>query len=191
MNDTKGTNPFSSLRWGWIAILAAAALAILETQRLVTLIGWERTLPFARDLLPAAMAAAAMTLFASLVIIVLALVPRTRKWGLGLGIGWGAIVFGSSLWVVIGPYVKNLWQELLFRVHLTNSLLLYEVFGGPDRRMAAWISTLGGLLAIGSLKGFLDSPRDRLDSGIVAFAIFYAALYDLAAAVVARLVTPH
>ena len=191
MADKKGTTPVSALRWAWLAILAAAALAALETKELITLINWERTLPFARDLLPGAIATASMTLAAFLTVFALVLIPRTRKWGLGLGIAWGTIVMASSLWVVAGPYVRNLWQELLFRAHLTNSLIQYEAIGTPQRSLAVWVSALGALLAVGSAKGFADQPRDRLDLGVIMMSIFYAALFYLAIAIVARLVTPH
>lgn len=191
MKSPTGTDSRSSLRWIWLATLVAAALAALETQRLLVLIRWERTLPFARDLLPGAIATASMTLAAYLFIIALVFVRRTRKWGLALGIAWGAIIMGSSLWVIIGPHVKNVWQELLLRSHLTNALIQYGSIRGSQRATAAWLAGLGALLAAISAKAFIDRPRDRLDRGVVAVSIFYAALYYLAIAFVARLVTPH
>ncbi|HVB34325.1 MAG TPA: hypothetical protein VNJ52_08155 [Patescibacteria group bacterium] len=191
MNDKTGTNVASSLRWAWIAVLVAAALAALETRQLVMLIHWERTLPFARDLLPSAIAEASMALAAYLLIIALLLVRRARKWACALGIGWGAIVMGVSLWVLVGPDVKNLWQELLLRAHLTRVLIRYQYFGGSEQWMTISTAGLNALLALGSAKGFADCPRDRLDRGIIVVGIFYAALYYLVMAIVARLVTPH
>ncbi|HVB99111.1 MAG TPA: hypothetical protein VNJ12_07245 [Candidatus Dormibacteraeota bacterium] len=191
MAAKKGTKPGFPLRWGWMAVLAGAALAALETRELITLVGWERTLPFARALLVGAIATAAMTLAALLLIVALVVIPRTRKWGLALGIAWGAIVTASSLWVAVGPYVKNLWQELLFRAHLTSVLVQYEAVRSPQRRLTDWIAGLGALLVASSAKGFADRPRDRLDLGIIMMSIFYAAFYYLAIAIVARLVTPH
>lgn len=191
MNDQTGTNSSSSLRWGWIAIAAAVVLAAMQVQWLMTLIRYERILPFARDILPSAIATAAMTLLAYLVIIGLAIARPTRKWALALGIGWGAIVLGSSLWVVIGAPVKNLWQELLLRLHVTNALIQYEATGAARLRTASLVAGLGALLAAGSAKGFAECRRDRLDRGIIMASLFYAAFYDLAVAIVARLVTPH
>jgi hypothetical protein len=190
MNERTGTAA-PGLRWGWVAIVAAGALAAMEAQRLMALVQFERTLPFARDLLPGAIATAAMTLAAYLLIIGLSFVRQARKWALALGIGWGAIIFGSSLWVVVGPHVKNVWQELLLRLHLTNALIRYEAFGTARLRMAGLVAGLGAILAAGCAKGFAECPRDRLDRGIIMASIFYAAFYDLAVAIVARLVTPH
>ena len=191
MNDQIGTNSASPMRWGWIAVPAAGALAGIEGQRLVMLVRYERTLVFARDLIPAAIATAAMALLAYLLILAFIFVRRTRKWALALAIGWGLIVMGSSLWVVMGPSVKNLWQELLLRMHMTSALIQYMALGRSRLRMAALEAGLGGLLAAASAKGFAESPRDRLDRGIIMASVFYAAFYDLAVAIVARLVTPH
>lgn len=179
------------MRWGWIAVPAAGALAAIEVQRLVMLVRYERALVFARDLIPGAIATAAMALLAYLLILILIFVRRARKWGLALAIGWGAIVMGSSLWVLMGPGVKNLWQELLLRLHLTHALIQYMALGRSRLRMAALEAGLGGLLAAASAKGFAESPRDRLDRGMIMASLFYAAFYDLAVAFLARLVTPH
>jgi hypothetical protein len=80
---------------------------------------------------------------------------------------------------------------LLLRLHLTNALIQYEAFGGANRHLAGWVAGLAGLLVLGSVKAFSDSPRERLDRGIILASIFYAAFYDLATAIVARLVTPR
>lgn len=191
LDDKRGTETAFSLRWAWVAVLAAGALAVLEALQLVQLIHWERTLVFARDLLPSAIASASMTLAAYLLIIVLLFVPRVRKWACALGTGWGAIILGASLWVIVGPHVKNVWQELLLRTHLTNVLVRSELVGRSERMRMIWISSLSAALALGSAKGFADRPRHRLDRGIIVVSIFYAALYYLAMAIVARLVTPH
>ncbi len=178
-------------RWRWVAVAAAVALGAIEGQRLVTFVGWERTLPYARDLLPGAIAAAAMTLAAYLLILALLLLRRGRKWGLALGIGWGAIVAGSALWLWLGPHAKNLWYALAFHWHMTNTLRHYESIPGPTVREARWVAALGILLALGAAKAFADSARDRLDRGILLASLFYAAFYNLAMAIVARVVTPH
>jgi hypothetical protein len=172
--------------WRWVAAAAAAALAAVEIRRLVVLVGWERTLPFARDFLPAAIATSAMGLAACLLILLL-LFTRRRKWGLCLAIGWGAITLGAPLW----PHAKNLWYQLAWRLHLTDSLRHVIVLGGHGSWQAYAIAGLGALLALSAAIAFAKSPRDRIDRGILLASLFYAAFYFLATGVVARLVTPH
>ena len=171
--------------------VAAAVLGAMEARRLVTLVHWERTMPFARDFLPGAIATTVMTLAAYLLLLILLFLPRSRKWALALGIAWGAIMAGTSLWVWVGPHAKNLWYEAAFHLHLVKTLVRYEVVVGPTIRAAQWLSGFAVLLAISSAKAFADSPRERLDKGIVLASLFYAAFYFLAMAVVARFVTPH
>ncbi len=177
--------------WRWIAVAAAAALVAIEGRRLATLIRWQRTLTFAHDLLPGAIAAAIMTVAAYLLILVLLLVRRGRKWALALGIGWGAIMAGSSLWLWLGAYAKNLWYETGFRLHMTNTLRHYMSIPGPTMREAQWVVALGILLALSAAKAFADLPRERLDRGILLASVFCAAFYSLATVIVARLVTAH
>jgi hypothetical protein len=181
VSPTRRRNP-----WLWLAAAAAAALAVVEIRRLVVLVGWERTLPFARDFLPGAIATSAMGLAACLLILLL-FFTRRRKWGLGLAIGWGAITLGAPLW----PHAKNLWYQLAWRLHLTDSLRHVIVVGGPGARQLYWMAGLGALLALSAALAFAKSPRDRIDRGILLASLFYAAFYFLATGVVARLVTPH
>lgn len=191
MNAETASESARPAPWRWVAVIAAASLGAIELQRLVTFIRWERALPFARDVLPGAIAAAALALAAYLLILALLLLPRGRKWGLALGIGWGAIVAGSSLWLWLGPYAKNLWYATAFRLHMTNTLRHYQSLGGPTVREAQWVAGLGILLALCAAKAFADSARERLDRGVLLACLFYAAFYDLAVGIVSRLVTPH
>jgi len=191
MNLETSSEPGRRAAWRWVAVAAAAALGVIESQRLVTLVRWDRTLAFAQGLLRGAIAAAAMTLAAYLLALILLLVRRGRKWGLALGIGWGAIMAGSSLWFWLGPRAKNLWYAVAFRLHMTNTLRHYMSIPGPTMREAQWAAGLGVLLALGAAKAFANSPRERLDRGVLLAGVFCAAFYDLAIAVVARLVTPH
>lgn len=177
--------------WLWVAAATAIALAVYETQRLLTLIRWERTLPFARDILPAAIATSAMTLAAYLLILCLLLTRRFRKWGLALAIAWGTIVAGTTIWIWAGPHVKNLWYEMAFHFHWTKSVMRFRTISGPGIRRVFWVTGLAALLGGTSGKAFADSPRDRLDLGILLASIFYAAFYFLAVGIVARLVTPR
>jgi hypothetical protein len=172
--------------WVWVAGAAAACLAAIQVRRLVTFVGWERTLPFARDFLPGAIATAAMSLAACLLILLL-LFSRRRKWGFSLAIGWGAITLGAPLW----PHAKNLWYQLAWRLHLTGSLRHVIVVGGPGEWPVYWIAGLGALLAVSAALGFARTPRDRLDRGILLASLFYAAFYFLATGIVAQLVTPR
>ena len=184
--STAAKRPF----WLWVAAVAAAALAVFEVQRLLILIRWERTLPFARDFLPGAIATSAMTLGAYLLILGLLFTRRFRKWGLALAIAWGTIVAGTTLWVWAGPHVKNLWYELAFRFHYTKTLMRFRTFNRGSRRVF-WISGLAILLGGSSAKAFADTPREQLDLGILLASMFYAAFYFLAVGIVARLVTPR
>ena len=178
-------------RWRWVAIGTAIALAAIEARRLVTLIGWERAYPYARDFLPAAIATAVMTLAAYLLILELILTRRNRKWGLALGIAWGAIASGTSLWIWLGPYAKNLWHSLAYRLGLSKTLVHYGIVGWSSIHAAIWLGVLALVLVLSAAKAFLDSPRERLDRGIVLASLFYAAFYFLAIGIVARLVTPR
>ncbi|MGA9885246.1 MAG: hypothetical protein WBQ34_16145 [Candidatus Acidiferrales bacterium] len=191
MNLGATSEPARITPWRWIAVAAAAALGSIEIRRLATLIRWQRTLSFAHNLLPGAIAAAIMTAAAYLLILVLLLVRRGRKWGLALGIGWGAIVAGSSLWLWLGARAKNLWYETAFRLHVTNTLRHYISMTGPAMREAQLVAGLGALLALSAAKTFADSPRERLDRGILLASFFCAAFYGLATVIVAGLVTPH
>lgn len=177
--------------WLWAAVGVATALAAIETRRLVTLIGWEHTLPFARDFLPGAIAAAAMTLAAYLLILSLLLTRRGRKWGMALAIAWGAIVAGSALWFWLGPQVKNLWYAIAFHFHLTKTLTRYGVVAGPGVHQAQWDAGLAIALALTSAKAFASSLRERLDLGILLASVFFGAFYYLAVGIVSRLVTPR
>lgn len=177
--------------WLWVAAGSAAVLAVLETQRLLTLIRWEHTLPFARDFLPGAIATSAMALGAYVLLTVLMVTRRFRKWGLALAIAWGVIVAGTTLWVWAGPHVKNFAYALTFHFHLTKALMQFQTVGGPEMHRAYWVTGLGALLGAGSAKAFADAPRDRLDLGILLASMFYAAFYFLAIGIMARLVTPH
>ncbi len=191
MNKTAVSENRRATPWRWVAVAAATALAAMETRRLQTLVGWERTLPFARDLLPGAIAAAAMTLAAYLLVLVLLLTRRWRKWGLALGIGWGAIMAGTSLWHWLGPEAKNLWYAIAFHFHWTKTLTRYREAHGPGVRTVQWVAGLSIMLALSSAKAFADAVRERLDMGILLASMFYAAFYYLALGIVARLVTPH
>ena len=177
--------------WLWMAIAAAAVLAVMEAQRTLILIHWEKTLPFARDFLPGAIASSAMTLAAYLLVLGLMLTRRGRKWGLALAIAWGVIVAGTTLWVWAGPHARNLWYALAFHFHFTKVLIRFRTVGGSGMRRAFWVSGLAAVLAGSSAKAFADSPRERLDLGILLASMFYAAFYFLAVGIVARLVTPH
>jgi hypothetical protein len=177
--------------WGWVAVAASVPLIILEGRRLVALVGYERTLPFARDFLPGAIAGAAMTLAAYVLIMVLLLTPRWRKWGLAFGIGWGALIAGISLWQWLGPEAKNLWYALAFHFHLTKELRRFATVTGPRLQLTRWLAGLAVLLALSSAKAFADSLRERVDWGILMASLFYTAFYYLALNIVARLVTPH
>jgi hypothetical protein len=174
-----------------VAIGAAIALAAIEARRLVTLIGWERSYPYARDFLPAAIATAVMTLAAYLLILELILTRRNRKWGLALGIAWGAIAAGTSLWIWLGPYAKNLWHLLAYRLGLSKTLVHYGIVGWSSIHAAIWLVVLASVLVLSAAKAFIDSPRERLDRGIVLASLFYAAFYFLAIGIVARFVTPR
>ncbi len=191
MNLETSSKPARPTLWRWVAVAAAAALAATQGHRLATLIRWERTLSFARDFLPGAIAAAAMRLAAYLLILVLLLLRRSRKWGLALGIAWGAIMAGASLWLWLGAHAKNIWYATAFRLHMTNTLRHYVFISGPTTREAQWVAGLGALLVLGAAKAFADSPRERLDRGILLASLFCAAFYGLATAAVARLVMPH
>jgi hypothetical protein len=191
MNKETVTETSRPQPWRWVAVGATVPLIVLEARRLVMLASWERTLPFARDFLPGAISAASMTLAAYLLILVLLLTRRWRKWGLALGIAWGAIITGLSLWHWLGPQAKNLWYAIAFHFHLTKTLTQYRVVKGPSMRLAQWVSGLGAVLALSSAKAFADSLRERLDMGILLASMFYAAFYYLALGIVARLVTPH
>lgn len=177
--------------WRWVAVAAAAALCAIEGQRLATLVKWDRTLSFARDLLPSAIAAAAMTLAAYLLILVLLLVRGGRKWVMALGIGWGAIVAGSSLWLWLGAHARNAWYTIAFRLHVTNALRHYVSISGPAMRETEWTAGFSAVLALAAAKAFAASPREQLDRGILLASVFGAAFYSLATAVLARLVAPH
>jgi hypothetical protein len=131
-----------------------------------------RTLPFAGDLLPGAIAAASMTLAAYLMILVLLLVRRGRKWGLALGIGWGAIVAGSALWLWLGPHAKTLRYAIALHLHMTNTLRHGVSIPGPTVREARWSAGLGVLLALGAAKAFADSAREWLDPASCSRACF-------------------
>lgn len=191
MSETAVSEKPKASRWRWVAVAAAAALAVVEARRLHTLFVWERTLPFARDFLPSAIAAAAMTLAAFLLVLGLTLTRRWRKWGLALGIGWGAIIAGTSLWHWLGPQARNLWYEIAFHFHLTKTLTRYRAVEGPGVRMAQWVAGLSIVLALSSAKAFADSLRERLDVGILMASMFYAAFYYIALGIVARFVRPH
>jgi hypothetical protein len=185
--STVAKRPF----WLWVAAGAAAVLAVMEAQRTLILIHWESTLPFARDFLPGAIATSAMTLGAYLLILALLLTRRFRKWGMALAIAWGVIVAGTTLWTWAGPHMKNLWYELAFHFHYTKTVMRFRTVGGPGMRRVFWVSGLAALLGASSAKAFADSPRDRLDLGILLASMFYTAFYFLAVGIVARLVTPH
>jgi hypothetical protein len=185
--STVAKRPF----WLWVAVAAGATLAVMEAQRLLTLIRWERTLPFARDFLPGAISTSAMALGAYLLVIGLMLTRRGRKWGMALAIAWGTIVAGTTLWVWAGPHVKNLLYELAFHFHWTKAVMEFRTIGGAGMRRVFWISGLAALLGASSAKAFADSPRERLDLGILLASMFYAAFYFLALGIVARLVTPR
>ena len=177
--------------WLWAAAATAVVLAVLETQRLLTFIRWERTLPFARDVLPAAIATSSMTLAAYLLILGLLVTRRFRKWGLALAIAWGVIVAGTTFWVWAGPHMKNLWYEIAFHYHWTKSVMRFRTVGGAGMRKVFWISGLAAVLGGTSAKAFADTTRDPLDLGILLASMFYAAFYFLAVGIVARLVTPR
>jgi hypothetical protein len=177
--------------WLWVAAGTAGVLAVLETQRLLTLIRWERTLPFARDFLPGAIATSAMALGAYLLILALLVTRRFRKWGMALAIAWGVIVAGTTLWVWAGPHVKNFAYALAFHFHFTKTLMRFRTLGGAGMWRAYSVTGLGALLGASSAKAFADAPRERLDLGILLASMFYAAFYFLAVGIVARLVTPH
>jgi hypothetical protein len=185
--STAGKRPF----WLWVAVAAAAALAVMEAQRTLIFVHWESTLPFARDFLPGAIATSAMSLAAYLLVLGLMLTRRGRKWGMALAIAWGVIVAGTTMWVWAGPHVKNLWYELAFHFHWTKAVMRFRTVGGPGMRRVFWVSGLAALLGASSAKAFADSPRERLDLGILLASMFYAAFYFLAVGIVARLVTPH
>ncbi len=177
--------------WLWVGMAAAGVLAVMEAQRMLILIRWESTLPFARDFLPGAIATSAMTLAAYLLILALLLTRRGRKWGMALAIAWGVIVAGTTLWAWGGPHAKNLWYELAFHFHYTKTLMRFRTFNGPGMRRVFWVSGLAALLGASSAKAFADSPRERLDLGILLASMFYAAFYFLAVGIVARIVTPR
>lgn len=181
VSQTARRNP-----WRWVAAAATAALAAFEIRRLAVFAGWEHTLPFARDFLPAAIATSAMGLAACLLILLL-LFTRRRKWGFGLAVGWGAITLGRPLW----PHAKNLWYQLAWRLHLTESLRHVIVVGGGGSWQVYAMAGLGGLLALSAALAFARAPRDRIDRGILLASLFYAAFYFLATGIVARLVTPR
>ncbi|MDE3136839.1 MAG: hypothetical protein KGL59_09705 [Acidobacteriota bacterium] len=185
--STKAQRPF----WRWVAMASGAVLAVMEAQRLLTMIRWERTLPFARDFLPGAIATSAMALAAYLLVIGLMLTRRGRKWGMALAIAWGTIVAGTTIWVWAGPHVKNLACELAFHFHWTKTVMRFRTVRGAGMLRVFWISGLAALLGASSAKAFADSPRERLDLGILLASMFYAAFYFLALGIVARLVTPH
>jgi hypothetical protein len=185
--STVAKRPF----WLWVAVAAGATLAVMEAQRLLTLIRWERTLPFARDFLPGAISTSAMALGAYLLVIGLMLTRRGRKWGMALAIAWGTIVAGTTLWVWAGPHVKNLAYELAFHFHWTKAVMQFRTVRGAGMLRVFWISGLAALLGASSAKAFADSPRERLDLGILLASMFYAAFYFLALGIVARLVTPR
>jgi len=190
MSGAGASGEAKRLLWLRVATGAAAVLAVSEAQRLLTLIGWERTLPFARDFLPGAIATSALTLAAYLLILGL-LLTRARKWGLSLGIAWGGIVAAATLWVWAGPQVKTLWYELAFRLHLTKTVMRFLAIEGPAMRRVFWVAGFAALLAASSGKAFAELPRERLDRGILLACVFYAGFYFLAIRIVARLVTPH
>jgi len=185
--STAAKRPF----WLWVAAAVAVALAVVEAQRLLTLIRWEHTLPFARDFLPGAIAVSAMTMGAYVLILGLLLTCRFRKWGLALAIAWGTIVAGTTLWVWAGPHMKNLWYEIAFHFHWTKTVIRFRTVGGPGMHRVFWVTGLAALLGGTSAKAFAETPRDPLDLGILLASMFYAAFYFLAAGIVARLVTPH
>lgn len=172
--------------WLWIAAVVAAILAAMEVRRLVLLIHWERTLPFARDLLPGAIAVAAATLAAYILIVLLIAWARGRKWGLALAIGWGAIETGVPLWTP----VKNLWYQVVWRLHLTPALR-HIFLGGAAARHTYGLACLTALLVVCAALAFARLPRERLDRGILFASFFYAAFYFLGAGILARLVTPR
>jgi hypothetical protein len=191
MNGEKVSHAAKRPFWLWAAAATAVVLAVMEAQRLLTFIRWERTLPFARDFLPGAIAASAMTMAGYLLILGLLLTRRFRKWGLALAIAWGTIVAGTTLWVWAGPHMKNLWYEMAFHFHWTKSVMRFRTIGGPGVRRVFWVTGLAALLGGTSAKAFAETPRDPLDLGILLASMFYAAFYFLAVGIVARLVTPR
>ena len=192
MNLETSSEPARPAIWRWLAVGAAAALCAIEGRRLETLVKWEHTLSFARDLLPGAIAAAAMTFAAYVLVLVLLLARGGRKWVLALGIGWGAIMAGSSLWLWLGAHARNAWYAIAFRLHMTNTLRQYMSIPGPAMREAQWVAGFGTLLALAAARAFAASPREQqVDRGILLASVFAAAFYSLAIAIVARLVTPH
>jgi hypothetical protein len=167
--------------WHWVAMAAALALVALSAGRLITLAGWERTLVFARDLLPSAIGAEAMTLAAYCLILAFIAAGGWRRWGLALGIAWGAITVGTWLW----PHAENFWFEMTWRLHMSKVLRQVFVVGGPELRLARWRAALGLVLAAASGKSFADLPREPLDRGVLQAAAFFAVFYFLVVKVVA------
>lgn len=171
--------------WLWLAMAATLALVALSVGRLITLARWEHTLIFARDLLPSAIGAEAMTLAAYCLILVLLAVGGLsraesrggRKWGLALAIAWGAIAVATWLW----PHAENMWYELSWRLHLSKVLRQVFVVSGPELRLRRWRAAL----ALASAKSFADLPRDPLDRGVLQAAAFFAVFYFLVLKVVA------
>jgi hypothetical protein len=184
MSEEKISATPSSTFWVWGARAVTLALAALSVRRLIILVGWERTLVFARDFLPAVIGMEAMTLAAYVVILALLATGRARRWGLALAIAWGAITAGAWVW----PYALNLWYAAIWHLHLAKSLRHVVAVA---TRLGQWRAGLGLALALCSAKAYADLPRDRFDRGVLMASAFYAAFYLLAIGVVGRLLVVH
>ncbi|GEM_PF-2015231 len=171
--------------WLWTARALVAVWATVEGLQLVTLLRWERTLVYARDFLPAAIAMQSLHLGACLAILLLLFRPEPR-WALALGLAWGAMAVGFWLW----PHLLNLLHWLAWKVGLTPALV-HETRLGATLSLVRLRAVLGGLLAAVAVRTLALLPRTELDAGILAASVFYAAFYLIATGIIGRLLLRH
>jgi hypothetical protein len=171
--------------WLWTARALVALWAAVEGLQLVTLVRWERTLVYARDFLPAAIAMQSLHLVACLAILLL-LFRSEPRWALALGLAWGAMAVGFWVW----PHLLNLLHWLAWKVGLTPALV-HETRLGTALSLVRLRAVLGGLLAAVAVRTLALLPRTPLDAGILAASVFYAALYLVATGIIGRLLLRH
>lgn len=169
-------------RWLWAARVVLIFWSAVEFRQLLQLIGWERTLPYARDFLPAAIAMQTLQLAALVGILLLLVVGRQKRWGLALGLAWGAMAAGAWLW----PHFSNGLHWLVWRLG-GSPVLIHRTLSGATLSRIRFRALSGVLLALCCGRAFVLQPRGRLDPAILAVSVFYVSLYTVGIGIVGRL----